>query len=132
MILLGLVLVPGTIWFWVNPPIMSIWGNSPFIPRLIALFGFPASLYLLAWALYALIQPGAAVELNGAGLVVRVHPPKTRRAIWEEVTKVDKVNATTVAIHRRGGRPIKIFTDMIEPSWDTDAIIGLINQYQAQ
>lgn len=65
-----------------------------------------------------------------AELIAERNPPWTRRARWEEVVKIDKVNETTVAISRRGGLPIRIFTAMIESGWDADSIIGLIDRYR--
>lgn len=127
--LFAVVLLGGAVWFLVAPPAVAMWGNSTLVPRLFAVATAPGVLYSFMWFLYTAFRPDPLLVIDDVGLMTRTQPPRKRVATWERVSSVRRSeNGRSVVVYRVGDRPIKVFTEMLEPGWDADRVLAEIRR----
>jgi len=126
----GLILAAGAVWLWVGQPREAIWGNSPIIPRVIAATGFPAALYMTAWALVSLLRRDPLLRLDSDGITTRTQPPRPRRVRWVDVAAVKATDDSTVVISRSNGRSVRIFTESLEEGWNAERVVAAVEEFR--
>ena len=116
--------------WWFDPPREAIWGNSTLLPRIVALVGFPSMLYVAVFVLYQILRSNPLVVLDANGLMVKTHPPRTRRAAWNSIGSVRKIDQRLIAVITDDGRTIKISVDMLADGWTVEDLTERIQEYR--
>lgn len=121
----GLVALLGSTWFWFSPPLEPIWGNSAFVPRLLAAIGYPTGVYFVAWGVWHLLQRGPVLILDSEGLMSKLQPFRVRRVRWENVGDVAesrRAGYPVLDVTSKGGQRIKLFTAVLEEGWNAERL----------
>jgi len=120
IIVVGAISVRIGVWLWTDPPLLAMYGNSPFYPRLAALVGVPTSVWLIAWAAWRGTVRSPLVSVDNDMLVSKTWPFHVQKARWEEVkrARLSRSEKHLLFVELKNGTKFKIDTSVLERGWD--------------
>ncbi|MCP4305210.1 MAG: hypothetical protein GY788_10115 [bacterium] len=132
-IVAGTVLVRVLVAFWVNPPVGGWFGTSGVIPRVIAVVGIPATVYVIAAMLWSFTQSGPELAIDSSGIVAKTLF-RTRHVSWEQVAHVKLHNADgeILMVYLETGDTFKIATATFDGDWARDSVLAEMRRFSGR